>query len=595
VKLYEYALKVVDKGASAALGKVNKAAKGADASTSKLSKTAKKAGGNAKFFDKLGDSAMDAAGQIPFVGSALTTLTGPIGWVVAAIGGLVAGMVMLVGITNDVRAEQQQLQQIFGVTGKALQEVTVQERAMAKVFKKDTEELAVAANNFGKAFGLNAADSLKLVEQGFVAGADASGEFIAQLREYGPQFQSAGLTAKQAIAFMSQTPKLGIFTDKGADVIKEATLRLKEMPKAAQDALKGLGLSSVQIQKDLNSGAISSFDAIQKVSKAMAGASVQARQTAIADIFAGPGEDAGEKFLLQLGQMDLNLDNINKQAAKLNPKLNKQLSIEKQLAAEQVKFAAAFTGVASMFDNALSIVQLYAMRVVNFFTEMIQKSVLLQDYFKAMGSILTFNIRMVWQGFQLAYQGAEQLLNLLGFNGDNPFGQFFHFLDEMWVKAKLIFSQIVDVAIKSSEVLGNALQGNLTAAATNGADLIKMIQGVGTVSDVAVVDARRKALGINDSPASQLLANSGVQAPSNALPVPGGASGSTSSPSVQSGIEAVNGGGSKSVNVTVNIGSLVETMNNHYEYLDEGLDELGNKINEHLLRVTNGALFNVTA
>ena len=111
---------------------------------------------------------------------------------------------------------------------------------------------------------------------------------------------------------MTQEIKQGIYSDKGVDAIKEANLRLREMTPAAESALNAIGISSANLQKELTEGSITTFEAIQKVSERLDTLPPQSKIVgqAIADIFGGPGEDAGLRYLSNLHKIDLTTNDL---------------------------------------------------------------------------------------------------------------------------------------------------------------------------------------------------------------------------------------------------------------------------------------------
>ncbi|SOU89494.1 Putative phage tail protein [Tenacibaculum finnmarkense genomovar ulcerans] len=226
------------------------------------------------------------------------------------------------------------ISQVTNLQGNALDKATSKVKAMSETFEADTQKMTEAAHNFAEGMEIDFVDALEKIEDGFLAGADANGEFLDKLKEYPVLLKEAGFSADEAIALMSQEVKLGIYSDKGVDAIKEATLRLREMPKATIGALNAIGLSSKTIQKELKSGSKTTFEIMQKVSKKMSKLPKQSQVVgqAIADIFGGPGEDAGYKYLSNLHAIDLTtnslIDTTNNhvKAKKLELKANEALN-----------------------------------------------------------------------------------------------------------------------------------------------------------------------------------------------------------------------------------------------------------------------------
>ncbi|GFR90318.1 phage-related minor tail protein [Elysia marginata] len=173
--------------------------------------------------------------------------------------------------------------------------------ALSKVYNENGEDIRRSANTLSKEMGISFSDTLGLIQKGFQTGANLNGDFLDQLKEYPAQMQEAGLSANEMIALISQSGKAGIYSDKALDSIKEAGLSLREMGKAQEDALKGIGLKPEDLVGK------SSFDAIRLISEQMKGASTQAKQLVLADIFKGAGEDAGRGFIEGLADQNLDL------------------------------------------------------------------------------------------------------------------------------------------------------------------------------------------------------------------------------------------------------------------------------------------------
>ena len=202
--------------------------------------------------------------------------------------------------------------QLTGKTGDEMLKLRNNVQAVAEHFGADFNEVLQSANNLSKAFGISIDDAMKLVQDGFVSGANANGEFLDTLKEYPRYFKEAGLSAEDFVAITTNAAQQGIFSDKGVDVIKEGNLRIREMTTATADALNNIGISAEQVQADLQAGSITTFDVMQMVAAKLneLPASSAAVGTAIADIFGGPGEDAGLEYIKTLANIQLNMDAV---------------------------------------------------------------------------------------------------------------------------------------------------------------------------------------------------------------------------------------------------------------------------------------------
>lgn len=307
-------------------------------------------------------------------------------------------------------------QQFTGLAGQELSQVRNQVTVLADTFDSDFREVMVAANAVSKQFGIDIQQSLNLVQQGLVAGANANGEFFDTLREYPAYFREAGLTAEQFIAITTQAAQQGIFSDKGVDTIKEANLRLREMTTSTAEALDGIGISSQEVQEALRTGAMTTFDVIQQVSARLSELpdSAAVVGTAIADIFGGPGEDAGLAYIRTLQDINLNLDEVTARTGVLGQLQEKQLRSELEL---QNALSALFDATGGGFERMTTNVKVFInqgltglingiISIYNYLADFYNESVLLRglwngivttfkNAFDTIGNILAFFVDLV--------------------------------------------------------------------------------------------------------------------------------------------------------------------------------------------------------
>lgn len=302
-------------------------------------------------------------------------------------------------------------QQFTGKSGDDLKVFRNEVQAVADSFGADFRETLIATNALSKQFGISTNEALELVKDGFVSGADANGEFLDTLKEYPAYFKEAGISADQFVAIVAQTNKMGIFSDKGVDAIKEANLRLREMTTATAAALDGIGISSEQVQKDLQTGTKTTFDVIQDVSAKLAELPDSAATvgTAIADIFGGPGEDAGLQYLRTLKDISTNMDDVKGKAGVLaqlqEEQLQSQIELQNALSglfdATGGNFETLTTKAKVFVTQGLTAIIKGVINVINYFIELYNESVL---------------IRAIWNGIVAGFKTAfDSLGNLFGF------------------------------------------------------------------------------------------------------------------------------------------------------------------------------------
>lgn len=302
-------------------------------------------------------------------------------------------------------------QQFTGKSGDDLKAFRNEVQAVADTFGADFRETLIATNALSQQFGISANEALQLVKDGFLSGADANGEFLDTLKEYPAYFKEAGISADQFVAIVAQTNKMGIFSDKGVDAIKEANLRLREMTTATAAALDGIGISSEQVQKDLQTGTKTTFDVIQDVSAKLAELPDNAATVgaAIADIFGGPGEDAGLQYLRTLKDISTNMDEVKGKAGILaqlqEEQLQSQIELQNALSglfdATGGNFETLTTQAKVFVNQGLTAIIKWVIDIINYFIELYNESVL---------------IRAIWNGIVSGFKTTfDTLGNLFGF------------------------------------------------------------------------------------------------------------------------------------------------------------------------------------
>lgn len=267
-----------------------------------------------------------------------------------AVGAAGAGIGWWVNYNKGLTEATRLTQQFTEKSGEDLKAYRTEVQSIADFYDKDFKEVLIGANAVSKQFGISAEESLKLIQDGFIAGADANGEFLDTLREYPAYFKEAGISAETFIAITAQAAKSGIYSDKGVDVIKEGNLRIREMTTATAAALEGIGISADEVQEQLKSGQKTTFDIIQMVSERLNELpdSASVVGTALADIFGGPGEDAGLQYIRTLKDIKTNLGDVKAETGELGKAQEDMIESQKLLSKE---LALLFDATGGSFET----------------------------------------------------------------------------------------------------------------------------------------------------------------------------------------------------------------------------------------------------
>lgn len=287
-------------------------------------------------------------------------LTNPVFLALAGIAGVGMAFKWFYDYNKGLVEATKLTKQFTGLGGNEMKEYRNEVQAVADMYGKDFKETLQAANSLSKQFGITSQKAMDIIKDGFVAGADANGEFLDTLKEYPAYFKEAGISAEEFVAITANASKQGIFSDKGVDTIKEANTRLREMTTSTAEALDGIGISSEEVQKSLQDGSTTTFEVMKKVSDRLneLPASSDKVGKAIADIFGGPGEDAGLEYIKTLGKIETNLDEVKKQAGELGELEEKQLN-------SQIELQNALSGLFDMTGGDFERMKTQAIVFVN--------------------------------------------------------------------------------------------------------------------------------------------------------------------------------------------------------------------------------------
>jgi phage-related minor tail protein len=261
----------------------------------------------------------------------------------------------IINTTKEVANLRGNINTLTGATGAELDGLTTSVLAVSRTFGKDFNEVLQASNTLSKQMGVSQQEAMRLIQQGFLAGADAGGDFLDQVKEYAPQFKDAGFAAQDFIGHISQASTQGIFSDKGADVVKEFGLRIREQTKATTEAMQAAFGSDFtkQIFDGIKDGSLTVEQALQKVGKELDETKIPANQlqTVIADVFGGPGEDAGIDYLKSLKNVGKGVDELVDKTNAYTQRQAALLDSNDELAQAQNDLTKQFEGGSTVLET----------------------------------------------------------------------------------------------------------------------------------------------------------------------------------------------------------------------------------------------------
>lgn len=357
----------------------------------------------------LGD---DVKGGFSGVGGFLSAQLLPLAGVAASAEVARQVFQQVLDISKEVNTATGFASQLTGESGDSLDSLVARGRALANVYDEDYREVLIAANTVANEFGITQAEALDQIERGFVSGANANGDFLDLLKEYPAQFANASGSAQQFIDTTIQAQQEGIFSDKGVDAVKEFNLRVREQTTATSDAIKNLlgEEAGEELLAGVRDGSISSIDALKLVSDGLNDTSVSADvlQTAVADVFGGAGEDAGVRYLQNLGAALDGQVELNAEAEAFAEKQRRQIELQTELANVEGQLAEAVGGTGASLEGIGTQLQIFGTELLVDIVNLISETKGSFDELLEVGKPI----------FDLYVEGLRSIGEFLGFAND---------------------------------------------------------------------------------------------------------------------------------------------------------------------------------
>lgn len=351
-------------------------------------------------------------------------------WVLAFLGiaGVVAGFKWWYDYNKGLIEASRLTQNFTGLTGDAADKITTDTQAIAEHMGKSFDDTIGAANTLVQQFGISWEEALVKIEDGIEAGADMNGRFVENINQFAPALRDAGVSVDEFVSILAET-RNGIFDEKGVqDIIKGGT-RLRAMTNQISESLDACGISSKQMQKDLEEGNITMLEAVQQVSaklKELPENSQEAGQV-MKNVFGRSAAEGGTLLIQSLADVNTNLDEAKKRMGDLGKLNREQMEAQKEL---NETLAAVFKMSGTNFEEMTISAKTYILQgltniikgcvdIVNWFIRMYNKSIVVRggvnsivNSFKTLWEIAKFVINQVVDSFKALGTVIEGVVTL---------------------------------------------------------------------------------------------------------------------------------------------------------------------------------------
>lgn len=350
-----------------------------------------------------------AADEAKAFGSTLLgLLSNPVFIALAGIAGAGVAFKWFYDYNKGLLTSTRLTREFLGLTGDSLKAVRDEIQATADTYGKDYKETLEAVDVLTSQYGYNAAQALDIINKGFQAGADLNGDMIAKIKQYAPAFHDASISGEELVGIIQQT-RSGIFSDSGLALIQMASKKIREMSSGTAAALDGIGISSKKMQRDLETGAISTFDAIKLVSAKLREIPQNSNEAGavLKDVFGKQGANAGLKMIEQLDNMEIGLDKLQYATGGWGKKMKAQKDATAEL---NRTMSALFDMSDKGFGGMIAQVKLLATKwltallrgiidTINYFIDLYNES----TAFRALVQSLVVNFKNLWAAVKLAF------------------------------------------------------------------------------------------------------------------------------------------------------------------------------------------------
>lgn len=351
-------------------------------------------------------------------------------WVLAFLGiaGVVAGFKWWYDYNKGLIEASRLTQNFTDATGEAADKITADMQAFADHMGKGYDETIGAANTLVQQFGLSWEEAMTLMEDGIQAGADMSGNMLANIDRFAPALRDAGVSADEFMSILAET-RNGIFSEDGVQDIVKAGTRLRAMTKQTEEALDAVGISAKQMQSDLESGNITMLDAVQQVAGALRELPENSQEAGqvMKNVFGRTAAEGGTLLIQSIADVNTNLDVAKERMGELGRVNREQMEAQREL---NETLAAVFKMSGTSFEEMTTQAKTYIVQgltniikgcvdIVNWFIRMYNKSIVVRgavnsivNSFKTLWEIAKFVLNQIVDSFKAAGTVIEGIVTL---------------------------------------------------------------------------------------------------------------------------------------------------------------------------------------
>ena len=314
---------------------------------------------------------------LPNLGQLATSLINPYTAAAAAIG---LGGKALFDYGKTLDETLQKTQQFTGLTGEALMSLRNGIKSVADTFGKDYNDVLSSVDGLMNQFGITGEEALTILKNGFVGGADEAGNMLDMISKYSASFNDAGISASELVAIIGNT-RSGIFSEEGMQLFQKGAKNVREFSVNLNKALTEAGINADEMYSKLQSGEITTVEAIKQISEHIKGLSPQSQEVGnvLKQVFGKNGANAGYQLVAALADVETDLDKVKTQTGEWGEAMDNLATSQREFeTALSQLFGSSTKGFSTMTTQLKANVYGGVAKVINGFIDWYNSSLLVR-------------------------------------------------------------------------------------------------------------------------------------------------------------------------------------------------------------------------
>ena len=354
----------------------------------------------------------NASSVLPNLGKMATSLVNP--YTLAGTAILGAGKALF-DYNVELEKTLQRTAQFTGLSGDELMSLRNGIKSVADTFGKDYNDVLSSVDGLMCQFGISGEEALTIIKNGFVGGCDDGGKMLDLISKYSGSFKDAGISASELVAIIGNT-RSGIFNEDGIELISKGATKIREFSSTLQSSLDAIGISSKEMYAKLQSGEITTVQALQSISSKLKELNPQSKEVGdvLSSVFGKQGAKAGYELVTALADVETNLDKVKEQTGDWGVAMEQlQQAVREFENALSSLFGIADGGFSTMTTKLKADVYGAVAKVINGFIDWYNKSIVVRYAIQSIAVTFKNAWEIIKGILKLFMNGLENLADLI--------------------------------------------------------------------------------------------------------------------------------------------------------------------------------------